>query len=166
MTNLREALDRCGIKMRETSIPDCLRENMEERFICIRMNHVSDLTKATIYTEKIDVDGLIKESDEILSKERGEEIKTCTDDYDMLLFWNDKVIAINRRNTRDTHSWCRLFKVSGTVCCVCREDTDTSSICSNCQSVVCHSCNRKITSNECPVCREPNKFTLGNSSPK
>jgi len=138
MTNLREALDRCGIKMRETFIPDCLRENMEERFICIRMNHISDLNKATMYTEKIDVDGLIKESDKILSKKRGEEIKTCTDDYDMLL----------------------------TVCCVCREDTDTSSICSNCQSVVCHSCNRKITSNECPVCREPNKFTLGNSSPK
>jgi len=107
---------------------------MEERFICIRMNHVSDLTKATMYT----VDGLIKESDEILSKERGEEIKTCTDDYDMLLFWHNRIMAINKKGNRDA----------------------------NCQSVVCHSCNRKITSNECPVCREPNKFTLGNSSPK
>jgi len=117
MTNLKEALDRCGIKMRETSIPDCLRENMEERFICIRMNHVSDLTKATMYTtDKIDVDGLVKESDKKISKERGEEIKTCANDIDALLFWHNRIMAINKKGNRDVGVDCSRFRVPSVVC--------------------------------------------------
>ena len=161
MINLNQAMNLSGIKMEEKFIHPCLRENMEERFICIRMNHFNDFHTAAMYRDKEDIKALVKESDRRLSKSRGEEVQTCIDDIDGLLFWGDKIMVIDEEGERDVATWCRLFTPSGSICCVCQESAKSSIICTNCQAVCCHPCNRKIESTQCPVCREPEQFNLG-----
>lgn len=164
MTNLNIALDQCGIRMKEAFVPECLHDFMDERFVCIRMNHYDSPDKASLYTRKADIAGLVKESDKILSENTGQKIETCVDDIDGVLFWKDRVVAINKDGCRDVPTWLRIFdRNPPQTCCVCSEDGADTSLCSKCQALCCHACNHRLESQQCPVCRSENQFTL--SSP-
>ncbi len=161
MTNLNLALDRCGIKMKERFVPECLHGDMDERFLCIRMNHYDAPDKASLYTRKVDIAGLVKGSDKILTKSTGKTVETCVDGIDGLIFWKNKVIAIKEHGCRDVATWCRIFNKDPTLtCCVCHDGDAADSSCNACQALCCHECNRKLNSMDCPVCRSENQFTL------
>ena len=161
MVNLNAALDRCGIEMREASVPERLGESLDVFFASILEKHQGSLDFASLYTRTGDIAGLVKEADKVLSKSTGKTAQTCVDGIDGLIFWGDRVLIISQNADRDVSSWCRIFnKNPSRTCCVCYEDLPRKSVCIVCQANVCRACDTKLESTNCPVCRTQSIFTL------